>query len=85
MELTTLLTEAIFWITLWCASAEKPRPPYSFGMIMPKNRFFLMKSHSSGGRSAWTWVISQSLTILHSSSTGPSRKACSSAVSSGLG
>jgi hypothetical protein len=85
VELTTLLIEASFWITLWWASAEKPRPPYSFGMIMPKNLFFLMKSHSSGGRSAWTWVISQSLVIRHSSSTGPSRKACSSAVSCGFG
>ncbi|MNV74551.1 hypothetical protein D3C71_1677770 [compost metagenome] len=52
VELTTEDTEASFWITLWWASALKPRPPYSFGMIMPKNLFFLMKLHSSGGRSA---------------------------------
>src|SRR3546814_5234286 len=54
-------------------------------MIMPKNLCCLMKSHSAGGRSAWTWVISQSLICLHRSSTGPSRKACSSSVSFGAG
>src|SRR3546814_5782247 len=54
-------------------------------MIMPKNLCCLMKSHSAGGRSAWTWVISQSLICLHRSSTGPSRKACSSLVSFGAG
>jgi hypothetical protein len=85
VELTTEEIEEIFWITLWCISAEKPRPPNSFGMIMPKNLCCLTKSHRCGGRSARTWVMSQSSIILHSSSTGPSRKACSSAVSCGLG
>jgi hypothetical protein len=85
VELTTLLIEASFWMTLWFISAEKPRPPYSFGMIRPKNLLRLMKSHSSGGRSARTWVMSQSSVIRHSSSHGPSRKACSSAVSCGFG
>ena len=52
---------------------------------MPKNLFFLMNSHTFGGRSASSWVICQSSIMLHSSSTGPSRKACSSTLSSGLG
>ena len=85
VELTTVEIELSFWITLWWASALKPRPPYCLGTIMPKNLFFLMNSHNSGCRSAWTWVISQSLVIRHSSSTGPSRNACSSAVRVGLG
>ena len=66
-------------------SAEKPSPPYSFGMFMPKNLFFLRKSQISGGRSARSCVISQSSLMLHSSSHGPSRNACSSAESSGFG
>ena len=49
-------------------SAEKPRPPYSFGMIMPKNLFFFRYSQISGGRSARTWVISQSLVMRQTSS-----------------
>ena len=77
--------DASFWMTLWWPSAEKPRPPYSFGMIIPKNLFFFRYSHTCGSRSAWTWVVSQSLVILQTSSTGPSRKACSSAVSVGFG
>ena len=85
MELTTVEIDESFWITLWLASAEKPRPPYSFGTIIPKNLFFLMNSHISGGRSARTWVMSQSSIIRHSSLHGPSRKACSSAVSAGFG
>ncbi len=76
---------ATFCSTAECASAENSRPPYFFGMIMPKNLFFLMKSQTSGGRSASSWVICQSSSMAHSSSTGPSRKACSSADSSGFG
>ena len=52
---------------------------------MPKNLCLPRKLQISGGRSARTWVMSQSLVIAQTSSTGPSRKACSSAVSSGLG
>lgn len=33
------------------AWAEKPSPPYFFGMIMPKKRFCLMKAYTFGGRS----------------------------------
>ncbi len=78
-------TEASFMITREWAKAEKPRPPYSFGMIIPKNLFFFRNSQISGARSARTWVVSQSLVIPQTSSTGPSMKACSSAVSIGLG
>ncbi len=74
-----------FCSTAECASAENCRPPYCLGMIMPKKRFFLMKSQISGGRSASSWVICQSSIIPQSSSTGPSRKACSSTLSSGRG
>ena len=35
------LRELIFMTTSECASAEKPRPPYCFGMIMPKKPFVL--------------------------------------------
>ncbi|MCO5055661.1 MAG: hypothetical protein M9902_08720 [Thermomonas sp.] len=52
---------------------------------MPKKRCFFMKSQTSGDRSARTWVMSQSSIIRHRVSTGPSRKACSSADSCGLG
>lgn len=52
---------------------------------MPKNLFFLRKSQTGGGRSASSWVISQSLIMRQSSSTGPSRKARSSADSTGSG
>ena len=76
---------AIFCSTAECASAEKPRPPYSFGMIMPKNFFFLRKSQVSGVRSARSCVISQSSIMRQSSSTGPSRNACSSTESVGFG
>ena len=74
-----------FCSTAECASAENCMPPYCFGMIMPKKRCFLMKSQISGGRSASSWVICQSSIIAQSSSTGPSRKACSSTLSSGFG
>ncbi len=76
---------ASFCNTAECASAENCRPPYCFGMIMPKKRFFLMKSHTFGGRSASSCVICQSSIMPHSSSTGPSMKACSSTLSSGFG
>src|SRR3546814_13075169 len=39
-----------FCSTAECASAENCRPPYCLGMIMPKNLFFLMNSHTFGGR-----------------------------------
>ena len=48
------------------------------GMIMPKNLFFLTNSQTSGGRSASSCVICQSSIMRTASSTGPSRKACSS-------
>src|SRR5437660_4716834 len=50
-------------------------------MIMPKNFWRLMKSQASGGRSRHSQLIFQSSSIAQSSSTGPLRKACSSAVS----
>src|SRR5436190_22353252 len=50
-------------------------------MIMPKKRFFLMKSQASSGRSRHSQLIFQSSSIAQSSSTGPFRNASSSAVS----
>src|SRR6266568_5360957 len=50
-------------------------------MIMPKNLPRLMKSQTSGGRSRHSQLIFQSSSIAQSSSTGPLRKARSSAVS----
>src|ERR1700722_1039019 len=50
-------------------------------MIMPKNFRALMKSQTSGGRSRHSQLIFQSSSIAQSSSTGPLRKAFSSAVS----
>ena len=67
------------------ASGENSRPPYSFGMIMAKNLFALMNSHTFGGMSASSCVICQSSSSRHSSSVGPSRKACSSGESFGGG
>ena len=52
-------------------------------MIIAKKPFFFRNSHTCGGRSARTWVMSQSSIIRQSSSQGPSRKACSSADSRG--
>src|SRR6478672_13221262 len=50
-------------------------------MIMPKNLWRLMKVHASGGRSRHSQLIFQSSSMAQSSSTGPLRKARSSAVS----
>src|ERR1039458_5902241 len=50
-------------------------------MIMPKNFLRLMKSQTSAGRSRHSQLIFQSSSIAQSSSTGPLRKAFSSAVS----
>src|SRR5580698_4046242 len=50
-------------------------------MIMPKNLWALMKSQTSGGRSRHSQLIFQSSSMAQSSSTGPLRKAASSAVS----
>ena len=41
----------IFCTTSECACAEKPSPPYSFGMIMPRNPRSLMNCQTFGGRS----------------------------------
>src|ERR1700733_701495 len=49
-------------------------------MIMPKNFSRLMKSQASGGRSRHSQLIFQSSSMAQSSSTGPLRNACSSAV-----
>src|ERR1700733_13939589 len=51
-------------------------------MIIPKNLLRLTKSHTSGGRSRHSQLIFQSSSMAQSSSTGPWRKAFSSAVSS---
>ena len=47
---------------------------------MPKNFSRLTKCQTSGGRSRHSQKIFHSSSIAQSSSTGPSRKACSSAV-----
>ena len=40
--------------TCECANAEKPRPPYSFGMIIPRKPLSLMNCQTCGGRSLRT-------------------------------
>ena len=52
---------------------------------MPRKPLSLMNCQTCGGRSRWTCVVSQSVTIAQSSSTSWSRKRCSSAVSVGDG
>src|ERR1700736_1086594 len=54
-------------------------------MIMPKNFSRLIKSQTSGGRSRHSQLIFHSSSIAQSASTGPWRKACSSAVSAACG
>src|SRR5690606_10854320 len=75
------LAEATVRTTSECAVLEKPRPPYFFGMIMPKNFFSRMKSHTGLGRSRSSQASFQSSTMPQSSRTGPSIKACSSSES----
>ena len=72
-------------ITAECAAAEKPSPPYSLGMIMPRKPFALMKSQISSGIRCSSKLIRQSSAIRQSVSPGPSRKACSSADSRACG
>ena len=72
-------------MTCECANAEKPSPPYSFGMIIPRNPCSLINCHSASGRSFSSWVISQSSHNRHNSSTGPSRNSCSSWFNRGCG
>ena len=79
------LRVASFCTTCECANAENPRPPYCLGMIMPRKPRSFMYCQTSGGRSFSSWVISQSSHMRHRSSTGPSRKACSSGVNLGFG
>ena len=83
MTVTAAVSERVESLrtTSECAYGEKPSPPYSLGMIMPKNFWRLMKSQASGGRSRHSQLIFQSSSIAQSSSTGPLRKAFSSAVS----
>ena len=78
------LREPTFITTAEWASAENSRPPYFFGIIMPKKPLSLMYCHTSGGRSRRTCVMSQSSSRRHSSSTGPSRNACSAGDSCAL-
>src|SRR6185437_9376975 len=70
---------AILVITAEWAMVEKPRPPCASGMIIPKKRWRLRNSQTSGGRSC-SRPLRSSSSIAHSSSTGPSRKARSRAV-----
>src|SRR5687767_11580963 len=68
----------ILRMTSECANAEKPRPPYSFGMIMPKNLLARIKVQTSGGKSLSSQLMRQSSSIPQSSSVGPRRKPSSS-------
>src|SRR5262249_10269894 len=52
-----------------------------FGMIIAKNLWRLRKSHTCGGRSRSSQVMRHSSSMRQSSSTGPSRNACSSGES----
>ena len=64
-----------------CACAEKPRPPCSLEMSMPRKPWSRTKCQMSSGTSCSSWRMCQSLSLRQSSSVGPSRKARSSAVS----
>ena len=72
--------EAILPMISDCACAEKPRPPCSFEMSMPRKPRDLTKSQILSGISRCAWRTCQSSIMPHSSSVGPSRKACSSGV-----
>src|SRR5690606_40209883 len=61
------LAEATVRTTSECAVLEKPRPPYFFGMIMPKNFFSRMKSHTGLGRSRSSQARDRKSTRLNSS------------------
>ena len=50
---------------------------------MPRKPLSLMYCQTFGGRSRWTWVVSQSVMSSHSSSVSTSRKRCSSGDSVG--
>ena len=54
-------------------------------MLIPQKPLSLMNCQTSGGRSRWTLVVAQSLTIAQSSCVSWSRKRCSSGVSAGCG
>ena len=64
-----------------CACAEKPRPPCSLEISMPRKPCRLDEVPDLSGISRRSWRMFQSLTMRHSSSVGPSRNARSSAVS----
>jgi hypothetical protein len=80
-----VLRDESFASTIEHASGENSRPPYSFGMIIAKNFSSFKNCHTFGGMSASSCVICHSSSSPHSSSVGPSRNACSSAVSVGGG
>ena len=69
-------TEETQWV-------EKPLPPHSLGIFMAKKPLSRIKSHASAVMYL-ELVTSKSSTILQSSSTSLSRKACSSSVSTGV-
>ena len=73
--------EAILPMISDCACAENPKPPCSLEMSMPRKPCFLTKSQISSGTSHSVWRTCQPSMMRHSSSVGPSRKACSSGVS----
>src|SRR5919206_90292 len=52
-----------FITTAECASALKPKPPYCFGMIIPRKPLSLTNCQTCGGRSWRSCVISQSSLI----------------------
>src|SRR6202043_2513747 len=68
-------------ITSEWAKAEKPSPPYCFGMIIAKNLRDFRNSQTSGGRSCHCQLIFHSSSMPQSSSTGPERNCCSSSES----
>jgi len=58
------LRVAILVTMVECASAENPRPPYSSGMIMPKNLSSFRYCQAAGCRSLSICTMSQSSIIL---------------------
>src|SRR5262249_48543829 len=60
-------------------------PPYSFGMIMPKNLLARIKSQTPPGRSLSSQLIRQSSNMPQRRSVGPERKSLSADESAAAG
>ena len=85
VDAAPILRLASFMSTAATAVGENSKPPYTFGMIIAKKPCSLINAQTSTGKSTSLWDISQSSSMRHNSSVGPSRNACSSSVYRGAG